>query len=209
MLQRGANIFCLGKNFADHARELGSEPPSSPIWFTKLASTFIGNTEEVMIPDWLHGGVDCEAEIAILVDSELYQSTATDCQSAISAYTCANDITARSVQSTDRDQGLPWFRAKNVHSFGAIGPQWLKYPGEEMFSQLELCGRVNGEIVQLATLGDMIFSPADALSELSRWHKIRPGDVLLLGTPAGVRKIFPGDILEVSCGELLLTNTVA
>ncbi|MBC8370460.1 MAG: fumarylacetoacetate hydrolase family protein [Planctomycetes bacterium] len=202
------NVFCLGKNFAAHARELNSLPPSSPIWFNKLPSTFIGDGDSINIPSWLNTRVDCEAEVAVLLGAELFNSNAAQCEDAIQSFTCANDITARAVQGQDRDSGLPWLRSKNIQSFGVLGPHWIDFPGQQKFSELELIGRLNGEIVQQALLGDMIFSAAEALSEICRWHRLHPGDVLLLGTPKGVSPIADGDVLEVSCSELVLRNQV-
>jgi 2-keto-4-pentenoate hydratase/2-oxohepta-3-ene-1,7-dioic acid hydratase in catechol pathway len=104
---------------------------------------------------------------------------------------------------------MPWLRSKNIQSFGVLGPRWADYPGEQAFTKLQLTGRLNSEIVQQALLGEMIFSPGEALSEISRWHQLSGGDVLLLGTPQGVCPIADGDALEVSCGDISLSNRVS
>ncbi|MDE0585530.1 MAG: fumarylacetoacetate hydrolase family protein [Planctomycetota bacterium] len=203
------NVFCLGKNFAAHARELNSEPPSTPLWFNKLPNIFIGDGDFIHIPQWLTSRVDCEAEVAIQIGDDLRDASAAECEAAITGYTCANDITARDVQSSDRQSGMPWLRSKNIQSFGVLGPRWADYPGAHAFSELQLTGRLNSEIVQQALLGEMIFNPGEALSEISRWHQLSSGDVLLLGTPQGVCPIADGDTLEVSCGDLSLSNRVS
>jgi len=203
------NVFCLGKNFAAHARELNSEPPTTPLWFNKLPSIFIGDGDSIHIPQWLTSRVDCEAEVAIQIGDNLLNASVAECEAAITAYTCANDITARDVQSRDRQSGMPWLRSKNIQSFGVLGPRWTDYPGAQAFAGLQLTGRLNGEIVQQALLAEMIFSPSEALSEISRWHQLSSGDVLLLGTPKGVCPIADGDALEVNCGNLSLSNRVS
>ena len=203
------NVFCLGKNFAAHARELNSEPPTTPLWFNKLPSIFIGDGDSIHIPQWLTSRVDCEAEVAIQIGDDLRDASVAECEAAITAYTCANDITARDVQSRDRQSGMPWLRSKNIQSFGVLGPRWADYPGAQAFAELQLTGRLNGEIVQQALLGEMIFSPGEALSEICRWHQLSSGDVLLLGTPKGVCPIADGDALEVNCGNLSLSNRVS
>jgi len=209
LLSPSATVYCLGRNFAAHARELNYKPPSSPIWFNKLKNVFVGDKEPIIIPSWLDSRVDCEAEVAIRLGVELHNATLDECEAAISHFTCANDITARKVQITDRDCGLPWMRSKNLSSFGSIGPAWHEYPGFGDFSKLELIGSLNGQIVQQALLGEMLFSPGQALSEMSRWHKLFVGDVLLLGTPKGVSPINDGDTISVSCGDACLTNHVS
>lgn len=203
------NVFCLGKNFAAHARELNSEPPTTPLWFNKLPSIFIGDGDSIHIPQWLTSRVDCEAEVAIQIGDNLLNASVAECEAAITAYTCANDITARDIQSSDRQSGMPWLRSKNIQSFGVLGPRWTDYPGAQAFAGLQLTGRLNGEIVQQALLAEMIFSPSEALSEISRWHQLSSGDVLLLGTPKGVCPIADGDALEVNCGNLSLSNRVS
>jgi 2-keto-4-pentenoate hydratase/2-oxohepta-3-ene-1,7-dioic acid hydratase in catechol pathway len=202
------NVFCLGKNFAAHARELNSQPPSTPLWFNKLPSIFIGDGETIEIPNWLTSRVDCEAEVAIRIDTELHNASPKQCEAAIADYTCANDITARGIQSDDRQAGLPWLRSKNIQSFGAIGSHWADYPGHVAFAELEIIGSLNDEVVQQAKLGEMIFDAAEALCEISRWHRLVCGDVLLLGTPQGVSPIKHGDQLKVCCGTVELRNSV-
>lgn len=202
------NVFCLGKNFAAHAREFNATPPTSPLWFNKLPSIFIGDGDDIIIPKWLTSRVDCEAEMAIRIGSDLFNASEQQCEDAIASYTCANDITARDVQSDDRNNGLPWLRSKNVQTFGTLGPHWVDYPGHTAFMRLELEGKLNGKVVQFSALSEMIFTPAQALSEISRWHQLVRGDVLLLGTPEGVNPLNDGDQLEVSCGDIKLHNTV-
>lgn len=199
---RPGKALCIGKNFAAHAREMGGEPPSDLVWFAKLPDTLIGPSAEVVIPSWLDTRVDPEAEIVLLLGKDLHQADAATAEDAIVAYTLGNDITARKVQSTDKQNGWPWLRAKNLATFGCVGPAWV--PKQELpeFASIRLRGRVNDVIRQEATLDDLIWTPAAALVEMSKWTPLRAGDIVFLGTPSGVAPIHPGDQLAVEADGL-------
>lgn len=199
---RPGKALCIGKNFAAHAREMGGEPPSDLVWFAKLPDTLIGPGAEVVIPSWLDTRVDPEAEIVLLLGKDLHQADAATAEDAIVAYTLGNDITARKVQSTDKQNGWPWLRAKNLATFGCVGPAWV--PKQELpeFASIRLRGRVNDVIRQEATLDDLIWTPAAALVEMSKWTPLRAGDIVFLGTPSGVAPIHPGDQLAVEADGL-------
>jgi fumarylpyruvate hydrolase len=202
------NIFCLGRNFECHAKEMNSPIPERPIWFNKLPSIFIGHNDAIILPEKKEQVYESEAEVAILISKALYKSNTSECEKAIESFSCAQDITARTIQRIDKKNGNPWLRSKNIKTFGVLGPQWQKYPGWNLFKNFTLSGWRNNKCHQKALLNNMIFSPAKALAEISHWHPINPGDVLFLGTPAGVGAIFPGDTLEVRCDDLKLQNVV-
>ncbi len=199
---RPGKALCLGKNFAAHAREMGSAPPSELVWFAKLPDCLIGPGEAVQIPSWLSTRVDPEAEVVALLGRSLHQASPAEAEQAIVAYTLGNDITARKQQSLDRERGWPWLRAKNLATFGCLGPAWV--PKEELPPLASLClrGRVNNVIRQQASLADLLWSPAHALAEISKWTPLCPGDIVFLGTPAGVAPIHPGDHLVVEAEGL-------
>lgn len=194
---RPGKALCLGKNFAAHAREFGAEPPEELVWFAKLPDTLIGPGAEVVIPSWLDTRVDPEAEVVLLLGKDLKDADLETAEDAIVAYTLGNDVTARKQQGLDRDRGWPWLRAKNLATFGCVGPAWVPKGELPELSSLRLRGRVNDVIRQDASLADLLWSPAVALVEISRWTPMSAGDIVFLGTPAGVAPIHAGDTLVV------------
>ncbi len=200
---RPGKALAVGRNFAAHAREFGHAPSSEDlVWFAKLPEVLIGPGEAVRIPAWLTSRVDPEAEVVVLVGSALYGATPQRASSAIAAYALGNDITARSQQIADRERHWPWLRSKNLATFGPIGPEWV--PAAELgpLDGILLRGFVNDELRQEAPLRDFLWPPAAALAEISRWCPLLPGDLVFLGTPAGVAPIHPGDRLVVEAGPL-------
>lgn len=207
---RPGKALCLGKNFAAHAREFGAEPPEELVWFAKLPNVLIGPGETVRIPDWLGTRVDPEAEVVALVGAPLFRAGAAEARAAIAGYTLGNDVTARKQQGEDRKRGWPWLRCKNLATFGPIGPAWVPADAVPDLADRVLRGRVNDEVRQEAALGDLIWPPAEALAEISRWTPLLPGDLVFLGTPAGVAPVAPGDRMVVECAGLgRLENPVA
>ncbi len=211
ILQAGhpRQALALGKNFAAHAREFGVEPPSELVWFNKLASTLSGHRCVVEVPAWLESRVDHEAEVVLLIGKDLHNANLQQAAAAIAAYTLGNDITARTQQGLDRQRQWPWLRCKNLVGFGPFGPEWTRAGDIGDFANIELRGWVNQELRQNAKLADLIWQPAEALVELSKWCRLAAGDIVFLGTPAGVGAIKDGDLLRVEATELgCLTNQV-
>jgi len=199
---RPGKALCLGKNFAAHAREFGAEPPSELVWFAKLPDVLTGPGDAVVIPSWMDTRVDPEAEAVVLIGAPLLLADEAACARAIAAWTLGNDVTARKQQGLDRKQGLPWLRSKNLATFGPLGPGWVPAFAIPDPTRIRLRGKVNGEVRQEASLADQIWSPARALAEISRWTPLQPGDILFLGTPAGVGPIRAGDRLVVEADGL-------
>jgi 2-keto-4-pentenoate hydratase/2-oxohepta-3-ene-1,7-dioic acid hydratase in catechol pathway len=194
--------LAIGKNFAAHAREFGAEPPEELVWFAKLPEVLVGPGEPVRIPAWLDTRVDPEAEVVLLVGEPLHDATPEQAAAAIAGYTLGNDVTARKQQGLDRERQWPWLRCKNIASFGPIGPEWIPAWALPPLEEITLRGSVNGELRQEASLGDLIWRPAEALAEISRWCPLVPGDLVFLGTPAGVAAVYPGDEMVVEADGL-------
>ncbi len=190
--------LALGRNFAAHAREMGAKPGGEMCWFTKLPGCLSGPDVPVVIPSWLQGRIDPEAELVLLIGATLQECSAEQAAAAIAAYTLGNDVTARGVQAGDKEKSWPWTRSKNLAGFGPFGPAWIPAAHMPPWDQLELVGRVNGEVQQHASLADMIWPPVEALVELSRWLPLHPGDLVFLGTPSGVAGVQANDQLEVA-----------
>lgn len=194
---RPGKALCLGKNFAAHAREMGAEPPSELVFFAKSPDVLIGPDQPVQIPTWLESRVDPEAEVVLLLGQDLDHASEAEAEAAIVALTLGNDITARGQQAADKERAWPWLRSKNLATFGCLGPAWVPWAECQDWRDRRLEGLVDGEVKQEAWLADMIWQPVPALVELSRWTPLRAGDIVYLGTPAGISPIQPGQQLEV------------
>ena len=182
-------VVCVGKNYLEHAEEMGSEAPEEPLVFLKPATAVVGPGAAVVYPPEsreLHH----EAELAIVVGSVSRRVAAEDASSHILGYTAANDVTARDLQRRDGQ----WTRAKGFDTFCPLGPAIET----ELDPQgLRISGSVNGVLRQEATTDDMIFGVAEIFEHVTAVMTLLPGDVILTGTPSGVGPVEPGDLMEV------------
>ncbi len=195
-------VLAIGKNYADHAAEMGSETPDSPILFMKPATSVIGPGAPIVLPpDSME--VHHEAEFAVVIGSVARNVRAENASSIILGYAAANDVTARDLQRSDGQ----WTRAKGYDTFCPLGPAI-----ETEFDPLEgvdvIC-RVNGEVRQTGQTTDLVFGVAELIEYVTRVMTLLPGDVILTGTPAGVGPIVDGDVVEVDVQSIgVLTNPV-
>jgi 2-keto-4-pentenoate hydratase/2-oxohepta-3-ene-1,7-dioic acid hydratase in catechol pathway len=195
-------IVAVGKNYADHAAEMGSEVPESPVLFLKPPTSIIGPLQPIRIPQQSEE-VHHEAELAIVMGQVTKDVAIEDVGPKILGYTAANDVTARDLQRTDGQ----WTRAKGFDSFCPLGPaiDTDLDPQED----LAIVARVNGETRQSATTSELIFGVGELVSFVSSVMTLLPGDVILTGTPSGVGPIVPGDRVEVEIeGVGVLVNPV-
>ena len=183
-------VIGIGKNYADHAREMGTEPPSTPVMFLKPSTTVIGHGEAVVLP-MQSTRVEFEGEIAVVIGRLARDVPASRVDEVILGYTCANDVTARDLQQSDGQ----WTRAKSFDTFCPLGP-WIETEADP--AALAVHTAVNGETRQQAAVTDMVHSIADLVVFASSVMTLLPGDVILTGTPAGVGPIAMGDEVEVS-----------
>jgi 2-keto-4-pentenoate hydratase/2-oxohepta-3-ene-1,7-dioic acid hydratase in catechol pathway len=197
-----SKILCIGRNYTEHAREHGVEVPSVPFLFLKPPSSVIGHGEQIFLPPQSQQ-VEHEAELAVVIGRRgrwIAPETAND---YILGYTAGNDVTARDLQRSDNQ----WARAKGFDTFCPLGP-WI----ETSFDPADalLTCHVNGELRQMASTRDMVFSIRQLVAYASSVMTLEPGDVLLTGTPAGVGALQAGDIVEVTIeGIGTLKNRVA
>ena len=195
-------VLAVGRNYADHAAEMGSESPDSPVLFMKPATSVIGPGAPIVLPpDSVE--VHHEAEVAVVVGSVARNVRAEDASSVILGYTAANDVTARDLQRSDGQ----WTRGKGYDTFCPLGPAI-----ETEFDPLEgvdvIC-RVNGKVRQTGQTTDLIFGVAELIEYVTRVMTLLPGDVILTGTPAGVGPLVDGDLVEVDVQSIgVLTNPV-
>jgi 2-keto-4-pentenoate hydratase/2-oxohepta-3-ene-1,7-dioic acid hydratase in catechol pathway len=198
-----SKVVCVGKNYADHVKEMGgNEPPAEPLLFLKPNTSVIGPNDRIVLPS-LSDRIEHEGELAVVIGSVARNVRAEDAESVIFGYTIGNDVTARDLQKTDGQ----WTRAKGFDTFCPLGPV---IDTEFSFDGATIETRVNGDIRQQAPLSDMIHSVADIIAYASAVFTLLPGDVILTGTPAGVGPIVSGDTVEVAISGLgILRNTAA
>ena len=199
-----SKIVCVGRNYRDHAKELGNEVPTEPLLFLKPPSSLLGHNEIVMIPQQSER-VDFEGELALVIGKRATKLAAdADWRSYVRGYTIANDVTARDLQKKDGQ----WTRAKGFDTFCPVGP----VVGDELDVEkgLTVETRQNGELKQQGSTLDFIFAIPVLLSYITAAITLEPGDLLLTGTPAGVGPVKAGDHVEVSIRGLgTLSNTFA
>ena len=195
-------VLAIGKNYADHAAEMGSDTPDSPILFMKPATSVIGPGGPIIIPpDSME--VHHEGEVAVVIGSLARNVPADNAASVILGYTAANDVTARDLQRVDGQ----WTRAKGYDTFCPLGPA-IETEFDPLAGADVIC-RVNGEIKQAGPTTDMVFGVSELIEYITRIMTLLPGDVILTGTPAGVGPIDDGDVVEVEVeGIGVLTNPV-
>jgi len=187
-------IICVGRNYADHARELGAEVPEYPILFMKPPSAVIGPDENIILPPQSQQ-VDHEAELAVVIGKRGRWISEEQANRHIFGYTIANDVTARDLQERDRQ----WTRAKGFDTFCPLGP-WIET--EIDVTDVVISCRVNGDLRQMASSREMIFPVSHLISYISSVMTLEPGDIILTGTPAGVGSLKSEDIVEISIDGL-------
>jgi 2-keto-4-pentenoate hydratase/2-oxohepta-3-ene-1,7-dioic acid hydratase in catechol pathway len=189
MSQRPSKIVCVGRNYLDHARELGNELPKEPLIFLKPPSSVIRDGDYIVLPDQSRQ-VEHEGEIGVVLGSQLRRATADAAVRAIRGVVAANDVTARDLQRSDSQ----WTRAKGFDTFCPLGVE-AKAP--EDLRDLTVITRVNGQERQRGVASSMAFDIPTLLSYISHVMTLEPGDLVLTGSPAGVGKLAEGDEVEV------------
>ncbi len=203
-LSRPGKIVCVGRNYAEHAAEMGNEMPAEPLLFLKPPSAVIGDGEAIVLPP-LSQRVEHEGEIGVVVGARLRAVTPEAAAAAIAGYVCVNDVTARDLQKTDGQ----WTRAKGFDTFCPVGPAVVPLPPGAEWRGLEVICRVNGTERQHGVARDMHYGIPDLLAYISTIMTLEPGDLIATGTPAGVGPLAPGDIVEVEIpGVGVLANPV-
>jgi len=197
-----SKIVCVGKNYADHAAEMGSEVPAEPIIFLKPNTSVIGPGDTIVWPA-MAPTIDYEAELAIVIGRVCKEVPRERVKDVIFGYTMANDITTRELQKRDGQ----WTRAKSFDTFCPLGP-WIEtefVPGTQRISLT-----VNGEVKQDAPISQMIFGIEDIVHFVTQVMTLLPGDVIITGTPAGIGPLPEKSTVTVSIEGLgELTNKVS
>lgn len=194
-------IVCVGRNYAEHAKELGNEVPDKPVLFLKPASAIIYSGGEIIHPDYgneLHH----EVELVLLIRETVKNAKGVEAEKVVVGYGVGLDMTLRDVQNELKKKGNPWTLAKCFDTSAVISDFVLKkdykFKSDE---KLEL--KVNGILKQSDVLGSMIFNPAEIVEYISSVMTLEKGDLIFTGTPAGVSGVKKGDKLEAKLGEIV------
>lgn len=211
------NIFCLGKNYADHVGEIkniaGLEgAPKAPIYFSKLPSTVTGPDSPILSHANLTKQVDYEAELAVIIGTEGTEIPVEKAEDYIFGYTVANDITARDIQRMHSQ----WYKGKSLDTFCPMGPAIVHKNAMPLPISAGIRCRINGELRQESNIDHMLFDIPFIINDLSQGVTLYPGDIILTGTPAGVgiaqdppRFLKHGDVLETEVDGIgTLRNTI-
>ncbi len=196
-----SKIVCVGKNYAEHAREMGGDVPDQALYFLKPNTTVIGPGEPIVLPAYSQE-VSLEAELAVVIKRMAKNIDPSQADEVILGYTCANDLTARDQQRAESQ----WFRAKAFDTSCPLGP-WIETELDP--HAVRIGSSVDGETAQDGTTADMVRRIPELLAEISTVVTLLPGDVVLTGTPAGVRSVDAGSSVTITIegiGEL--TNPV-
>jgi 2-keto-4-pentenoate hydratase/2-oxohepta-3-ene-1,7-dioic acid hydratase in catechol pathway len=196
-----SKIVCVGRNYVEHAKELGNEVPKVPLIFLKPPSSVIAPGEVILLPPQ-SAQIEHEAELVVVIGKRGRNVTTESARDLILGYTIGNDVTARDLQKTDGQ----WTRAKGFDTFCPFGP-WIDTdfnPADALIT----C-RVNGQMRQLASTRDMVFNIGVLIAYITSVMTLEPGDLIFTGTPAGVSQLNHGDTVEVEIDGLgLLSNPV-
>ena len=188
-----SKIVCVGRNYADHAAELGNDVPKEPLLFLKAPSSLLAPGAAIRRPEQSKR-VDFEGELGIVIGKRCYQIGAEeDVRQYIRGYTCVNDVTARDLQKSDGQ----WSRAKGFDTFCPVGPV-VTDEIDPVSAAVTVSTQLNGETKQKGVTRDLIFPIAELLRYITAAMTLEPGDLIPTGTPAGVGPMQSGDVVRVS-----------
>ncbi|AIF68520.1 acylpyruvase [Palaeococcus pacificus DY20341] len=191
---RPSKVICLGRNYEEHAKELGHEVPQEPVIFLKPPSSLIGPDKTIILPR-KSKEVHHEVELAVIIGKRGKNIPKTKAMDYVLGYTVFMDITARDLQWEAKKKGLPWTLAKGFDTFAPIGPRIVD-KREIDVSDLEIGLKVNGEVRQLSRTSKMIFKIDEIISYVSSIMTLEKGDIIATGTPEGVGPLRHGDVVE-------------
>ncbi|MGP8292176.1 fumarylacetoacetate hydrolase family protein [Vreelandella zhanjiangensis] len=198
-------VVCVGRNYADHAKELNNPVPSEPLIFIKPATSVVDITQPLN-PPFSRGDVHYEAELALLVGETITHATPDEAERAIVGIGLALDLTLRDVQAQLKEKGHPWEIAKGFDGACPLS-QFLPLSRVPNWNALTFTLEIDGEERQHGEGSDMIFAIPSLVAEMSRHFTLEPGDVILTGTPAGVGELSRGISLRLTLTGGLEINT--
>ena len=186
-----SKIVCVGRNYAEHAKELGNAPPSEPLIFLKPPSSLIASGDAIIYPR-ASERVDYEGELGVVIGKRARNVASANAADYILGYTCVNDVTARDLQKKDGQ----WTRGKGFDTFCAVGPCLIRSEDAD-FAGFRIRTIVDGEQKQEGSVQDMLFGVSDIISYVSAFMTLEPGDLIATGTPPGVGPLRPGSKVQI------------
>ena len=197
-----SKIVCVGRNYAEHADELGNEVPDRPLLFLKPPNALAAHGDDIVLPAGKER-VDHEAEVAVVIGEQCRHVDADDAMDVVAGYTCMNDVSNRD----DQNKETNWIRGKAFDGSAPLGPVLAEPEHVPEDASVEL--RLNGETKQSSTVEHFIFPIPELIEEITTYMTLEPGDVVSTGTPAGVGPLSSGDTVEVEVeGVGVLENPV-
>lgn len=188
-------VVCVGRNYADHAKEMGNEVPDKfPIVFMKTATCMINSGENVVHPDYSEN-LHHEVELVLWVGETVKDANDVEAENAIAGYAVGLDMTLRDLQFKSKEKGEPWTFAKIFDTSGVLS-EFVSKDEYQLTGNERIILSVNGEIKQDATVGLMLFNPVDTIKNISSRMTLEKGDLIFTGTPAGVSRVVKGDKLH-------------
>lgn len=186
-------ILCVGRNYAEHARELGNDVPDFPIIFMKPPSTLIFDGEPIVHPEY-SDEMHHEVELVLLIGNRIKNASMEESENAIVGYAVGLDMTLRDLQRIYKSEGNPWTLAKSFDTCAVVS-DFVSKNDYKLTGWENIKLHKNGNIQQDSTVNKMIFSPSNIVHYLSQKMTLEPGDLIYTGTPEGVSKVNKGDIL--------------
>lgn len=199
-------IFCVGRNYADHAREMGRDPErEAPFFFTKTADALVPAGQSIGFPPET-SNFQYEMELVVALASPVFRAAREQTAASIFGFACGLDMTRRDRQLEARDQGRPWDVGKSFEESAVMGPL-RRYAECGLIETGAIKLRVNGEVKQSGDVRDLIWPVLDIVAILSKFYRLGAGDLIFTGTPAGVGAVLPGDELVGSIEGLAPVST--
>ncbi len=189
---RPSKIVCVGRNYREHASELGNPVPTEPLIFLKPVSSLIAHRDDIVYPP-ISQRVDYEGELGVVIGKRVRNAKRDEAEDAILGYTCVNDVTARDLQKKDGQ----WTRGKGFDTFCPAGP-WIVPRDEVRFDELRVRTFVDNEKRQDASVRDLIFPLGQIIEFVTEFMTLEPGDLIATGTPSGVGSLAPGSVVRVA-----------
>jgi len=197
----GKKIVCVGRNYSEHAAELGNAVPSKPLLFLKPTSSYVSEGSAIKIPEGCND-LNHEVELGVVIGARAQAVSEAEASGVIAGYALGLDMTARDWQSEAKKKGQPWSLAKGFDTSCPISG-FIDKTEIKNHNEIDIWLKVNGETRQSGNTKDMIFPIEHLISYASRFFTLEPGDLLLTGTPAGVSKLNPGDVITAGISDVV------
>lgn len=195
-----ARVFCIGRNYAEHVKEMGAPKPSEPVMFMKPATSLVLEGQPLVLPQG-EGSVHHEMELVVAIGREGRDIAREETLDYIAGVTLGIDLTLRDLQSKLKQAGQPWERAKSFDGSAPVG-KFTAWSGQTDIQNIEMRCTVNGVLRQQGNTRDMLFPVAEIIAFLSRHWRLLPGDLIFTGTPAGVGPLVAGDRITIESPQI-------